>query len=112
MGKSPLSNQVWTTTIQAVHTTISLTQTRDRSIAVVAVNQAHGIGSVFDANEAGVQCLLGTRKEGMEEACAMALVRVLGCRRVILTIALLESSSDIVKSLLSEFRTISDTLVV
>lgn len=99
---SPIQTTAWEANIQDVKTDISISLSKGRKVCIVAVSQANGIGSVFDASEDSVQCLLGARREGLEDACALALLRYLDCERLVLTIAMPNISQDRVRVLLAE----------
>ena len=109
---APLLNKVWNTKVAEKDTSISLTLSSNSKIAVVAINQAHGIGSVFDATEFGVECYLGSRGSGVEEALARALIPITGCTRVLLTLAVYERDSATVRQLLDEIKEVSRELLV
>ena len=101
---SPVKVVNWSTQIRGHDTALTLSVSSSRSIAIVGVNQAQGIGSVFDASSEGVECLVGTHHDGLEEALARALTQLLSVKRVILTVALREYSPLMVKELLAEIR--------
>ena len=85
-------------------TTLSVTIMENRSICVVAVCQSKGIGSVFEASEGGVQCLLGTRGTGTHEAFARSLLELCGCKQVILTISCAALTPVMAKVLLGAIK--------
>lgn len=102
MTENTIMNSCWTQGIHGIETNFSLTRPASRCVALVAINQASGIGSVFDATETGVQCLLGLRGGGYEEALARALLQSLKVSRVILTVALSKVDTQCVKSIMKE----------
>lgn len=101
---SPVKIQQWATECSSTPTLFSVTISSDSSVAIVAVNQAKGIGAVIEASEDTAHKLLGGGGEGLEEAFARALVSITKCRKVVLTIALRECSQIVLKELLSEIR--------
>ena len=82
----------------------SFAVTRAGKISIVAITQVKGFGSVFDASSAGVACLVGARRDGMEEAFTRALTSALGSDRVILTLALRDYSPQVFKEMLQEIK--------
>ena len=101
---SPMRIKNWSAKLGDFTTNLSISMAKDNSIAVVAVNQARGIGSVFDASPDGVECLVGTHHDGLEEGAARAILQILGVHRVILTMALKDHSIRSVKEVLEEVR--------
>ena len=97
-----MSTTVWESSIQGVQTNFSASISRDRSVAVFAVSQAKGIGSVFHASSDESQCLLGNQTDNLESAFALALVKHFGLEKVILNVALRAISTQIIKELLAE----------
>ena len=83
---------------------MSLSQSRDNAIAVIAINQAKGIGSVIEATQDHVQRLLGDSTEGLEEAFARSLVTVTQCRQILLTIALRDPTPVILREVLNDIK--------
>jgi hypothetical protein len=108
---STITNKVWAVNICGTETSISLTVSQSKSIAMVAITQVGGIGSIFDATESGVECYMGIRGDGIEEAFSRGLLGRLGCQRVIVTLALKSSAPEILKALLSELSSRAKELV-
>lgn len=101
---TPIKTGNWSTKLGGFDTNFSISQTNEKQIAIVTINQARGIGSVFDASVDGVDCLVGTQHDGLEEALARAICQILGVTRTILTIALCDYSPSSLKAALGEIR--------
>jgi hypothetical protein len=101
---TPIKTGNWSTKLGGFDTNFSISLTNEKQIAIVTINQARGIGSVFDASVDGVDCLVGTQHDGLEEALARAICQILGVTRTILTIALCDYSPSSLKAALGEIR--------
>jgi len=97
-----VTTENWSHKIRGNTTEFSVSKTR--TIAIVGITQARGFGSIFDASSDGVICLVGVRRDGLEEAFARSLTSVLGSERVILTLALRDSGPETFKDLLVELK--------
>ena len=101
---SSLKTSKWNTRMNGADTQILISVTRNNEIAIVAINQTRGIGSVYDATPDGVECLVGMHHDGLEEALARAITQILSVKRTILTLALRDYSATCVKQILGEIR--------
>lgn len=97
---APLTTEQWQTDIMGTPTSVSVSLSANKRTAIVAISQEPGFGSILDASEEGVRCLLGARRDGLEDACALSLVKYLGCQRVLLTIAMRNITQSSVRALL------------
>jgi hypothetical protein len=100
-----LSNESWTCNWDGKPISLSVTLANSNQIGVIAVCASAGIGSIYDATEMGVECHLGSRGDGISEAFAKSLLRITGCKRVILSLAIPNISSKMVKSILDDIKT-------
>ena len=89
---------------------ISLTKSMSGSTSIMAITETGGMGSVFDASSLGVECYLGSRGNGIQEAFARCLPVILSSQHLLLTLALREIDDDVVKALISSIRSRSDNL--
>lgn len=102
MNASPLLNKVWVKNVAGCDTSFSLSLDTKRNVAIVAITQTGGIGSVFDADESGVECFMGIRGDGLEEAFCRSLLYQLRCHRLLLTMAVRSITSASLKELMGE----------
>ncbi len=92
-------------------TSFSLSLDSRRTTAILGITETGGIGSVFDADESGVECFLGVRGEGLEEAFCRTLLGQLNCRRILVTLAVSKVSPELLRGLMSEIASVGKELV-
>jgi len=98
------ANQAWIATIDDRPVSVSVSSLGGGKIAIIGISASSGIGSIFEATDLGVECHLGVRGDGLQEALAKSLLRITGCPRVILALAFPNLSSQSVQSLVHDLK--------
>lgn len=106
-----MRNSIRQEKVDGIDTSISITSSGASGLYVVAITQTSGVGAVFDATDSGVECYMGIRGDGMEEAFARSLLQQLGCDRVLLTLSLRSVTRAVLKDLLLRVVSLGKNLV-
>jgi hypothetical protein len=100
MNSQMLRTTICTREVLNQSVSVSISSTARRDIALVVICGAGGIGTILETTETSVNCLLGCKTDGYEEAFARSLLQKLNLSRMILTLSLLNRTREVFKSLL------------
>jgi hypothetical protein len=99
---SAISTKQWVADVAGRSTQFAASNTGGNGVVILAITQVKGPGSVFELSAGGnVQCLLGLRGSGTEEALTIAVGKLLKCRQIVLTLAIPNITTEAVHSILA-----------